>query len=124
MHYLFDTNNSNILYHNSNPGLDIILRDVLLQLQTKRSNSGSFSRGKTSYFHRIKSIDVMNHIGTNNNLAIENNTVMIGLLDACIKNLQDQGMKKMFIDGISSELDALKQLGKFLDSQKKKTPLC
>lgn len=61
----------------------------------------------------------MNHIGTNNNLAIENNTVMIGLLDACIKNLQDQGMKKMFIDGISSELDALKQLGKFLDSQKK-----
>ncbi|TVY17017.1 hypothetical protein LARI1_G005406 [Lachnellula arida] len=52
-------------------------------------------------------------------LPIENDTVMVGLLDACIKNLQDQGMKKMFIDGISSELDALKQLG-FLEWAKYK----
>ncbi|TVY29038.1 hypothetical protein LHYA1_G002266 [Lachnellula hyalina] len=52
-------------------------------------------------------------------LPIENNTVMVGLLDACIKNLQNQGMKRMFIDGISSELDALKQLG-FLEWAKYK----
>jgi len=68
--------------------------------------------------HGIKCIHVMNYMETDNYIAIENNTVMVGLLDACIKNLQNQGMKKMFIDGISSELDALKQLGRFLECRK------
>ena len=36
---------------------------------------------------------------------------MIGLLDACIQNLQAQGMRKMFLDGVSSGLEKLKALG-------------
>ncbi|KAF4628494.1 hypothetical protein G7Y89_g9651 [Cudoniella acicularis] len=37
---------------------------------------------------------------------------MNGLLDACVKNLQVQGMKRMFIDGVTAtEHDYLKQLG-------------
>jgi hypothetical protein len=36
---------------------------------------------------------------------------MIGLLDASIKNLQAQGMRKMFLDGVSSWLSDLKKLG-------------
>jgi hypothetical protein len=36
---------------------------------------------------------------------------MVGLLDACIKNLQAQGMRKMFLDGVSNGVDHLKMLG-------------
>jgi hypothetical protein len=38
--------------------------------------------------------------------------MMIGLLDACITNLQTQGMRKMFLDGVANGLDDLKALGK------------
>ncbi|KAH6684102.1 hypothetical protein B0J14DRAFT_646016 [Halenospora varia] len=35
-----------------------------------------------------------------------------GLLNACVNNLQNQGMRKMFMDGVSaSDLEPLKQLG-------------
>jgi len=37
----------------------------------------------------------------------------MGLFDACVKNLQEQGMKKMFLDGVSHGVDRLKQLGMF-----------
>jgi len=37
---------------------------------------------------------------------------MVGLLKACVQNLQAQGMKKMFLDGVSQGSDDLKQLGK------------
>jgi hypothetical protein len=38
---------------------------------------------------------------------------MGGLLDACKNNLQTQGMRKMFLDGVASGLDSLNQLGQF-----------
>jgi hypothetical protein len=38
---------------------------------------------------------------------------MGGLLDACKENLHTQGMRKMFLDGVASGLDALNQLGQF-----------
>lgn len=37
--------------------------------------------------------------------------VLGGLLDACVENLHDQGMKSMFIDGIGEEANALLKLG-------------
>ncbi|TVY81541.1 hypothetical protein LSUE1_G001883 [Lachnellula suecica] len=46
-------------------------------------------------------------------LPAENDAVMVGLLDACVKNLQTQGMRKMFLDGVASGLDPLKKLGRF-----------
>jgi hypothetical protein len=54
---------------------------------------------------------------TDNIPATENSVVVVGLLDACVKNLQNQGMKKMFIDGVAGDLDSLKQLGRFPESQ-------
>lgn len=50
-----------------------------------------------------------------NTPATEQNAVMVGLLDACVKNLQSQGMRKMFIDGVAGEVGSFKQLGKFLE---------
>lgn len=44
-------------------------------------------------------------------LVNERKHVISGLLEACLRNLQSQGMKKMFLDGVSSELDFLEQLG-------------
>lgn len=41
--------------------------------------------------------------------------MMVGLLDACIKNLKDQGMRRMFLDGVAKELDDFKRLGEFSD---------
>jgi hypothetical protein len=38
---------------------------------------------------------------------------MGGLLDACKNNLQAQGMRKMFLDGVASGLDSLNRLGQF-----------
>ena len=38
-------------------------------------------------------------------------SVILGLLDACVKNLRSQGMTKMFIDGVANDLDHLIQLG-------------
>lgn len=38
-------------------------------------------------------------------------STMVGLLDASIKNLQAQGMRKMFLDGVSNGLGDLKELG-------------
>ncbi|KAH7321555.1 hypothetical protein BKA65DRAFT_482010 [Rhexocercosporidium sp. MPI-PUGE-AT-0058] len=37
--------------------------------------------------------------------------VLGGLLDACVESLHDQGMKRMFIDGIGEEADVLLKLG-------------
>ncbi|KAG4437157.1 hypothetical protein IFR05_007359 [Cadophora sp. M221] len=37
--------------------------------------------------------------------------ILGGLLDACVENLHNQGMKKMFIDGIGEEANALLKLG-------------
>lgn len=48
---------------------------------------------------------------TNYNVAQGQETTIMGLFDACVKNLQDQGMKKMFLDGVSHGVDRLKQLG-------------
>lgn len=45
--------------------------------------------------------------------------MMGGLLDACVANLQDQGMKKMFIDGIAEGVGSLLRLGKAIDIMKK-----
>ncbi|KAL2067967.1 hypothetical protein VTL71DRAFT_16065 [Oculimacula yallundae] len=38
-------------------------------------------------------------------------TLSRGLLDACVENLHNQGIKKMFIDEISEEVDTLLKLG-------------
>lgn len=40
--------------------------------------------------------------------------LIIGLLDACVRNLQDQGMRKMFLDSVAEGLDGFKRLGEFL----------
>lgn len=41
-----------------------------------------------------------------------NNSTIVGLLDASIGNLQAQGMRKMFLDGVSNEVDNFKTLGR------------
>lgn len=38
--------------------------------------------------------------------------IVVGLLEACIKKLEIQGMRKVFLDGISSGVDDFKKLGK------------
>lgn len=49
---------------------------------------------------------------TDNSIATdEHHAIMGGLLDACKKNLQTQGMRKMFFDGVSEGLEPLTQLG-------------
>jgi len=60
---------------------------------------------------------VLIYMAADSILANENSAVVVGLLDACVKNLQNQGMKKLFIDGVAGELDSLKQLGKFPEPQ-------
>jgi hypothetical protein len=37
---------------------------------------------------------------------------MVGLLDVCVKNLQAQGMRRMFLDGVAQGLDELRLVGK------------
>jgi hypothetical protein len=41
---------------------------------------------------------------------------MVDLLDACVKNLQHQGMKRMFMDGVAGGLEELKWLGESLST--------
>ena len=89
--------------------LRIILRDISSLLLQRRQIL--LVAPNKEFIHK------MNYMETDNIPATENNAVMVGLLDACVKNLQNQGMKKMFIDGVASELDSLKQLGRFLESQ-------
>ena len=48
-------------------------------------------------------------------LAARQDGIFVGLLDACVKKLQEQGMRKMFMDGVTSGLDNLLQLGEFPD---------
>jgi hypothetical protein len=36
---------------------------------------------------------------------------MIPLLHACIRKLQEQGMKRLFLDAVTSNVDAFKHLG-------------
>jgi hypothetical protein len=38
--------------------------------------------------------------------------IMVPLLNACVKKLQEQGMRKMFLDGVVNHLESFKQLGK------------
>ncbi|KAE9374486.1 hypothetical protein N431DRAFT_455239 [Stipitochalara longipes BDJ] len=38
-------------------------------------------------------------------------SVIFGLLDACVENLRGQGMTKMFIDGVANDSDLLMQFG-------------
>jgi hypothetical protein len=37
---------------------------------------------------------------------------MVPLLNACVEKLQEQGMRKMFLDGVVNHLESFKQLGK------------
>lgn len=37
---------------------------------------------------------------------------MIPLLNACIRKLQEQGMKQLFLDAVTSNVDSFKQLGR------------
>jgi hypothetical protein len=37
---------------------------------------------------------------------------MVPLLNACIQKLQEQGMKKLFLDAVAEKVDSLKQLGR------------
>lgn len=39
---------------------------------------------------------------------------MIPLLNACIRKLQEQGMKRLFLDAVASNVDAFKHLGRSL----------
>jgi hypothetical protein len=39
---------------------------------------------------------------------------MIPLLNACIRKLQEQGMKRLFLDAVTSNVDAFKHLGRSL----------
>jgi hypothetical protein len=48
---------------------------------------------------------------SNSSVVPRQDSTMVGLLDASIKNLQAQGMRKMFLDGVSSWLSDLKKLG-------------
>ena len=37
---------------------------------------------------------------------------MVSLLDACVNNLRQQGMRRMFLDGVAApSLDSLQELG-------------
>ena len=38
---------------------------------------------------------------------------MEGLLNACVNTLHEQGMTRMFIDGVAGEVDHLKRLGMY-----------
>jgi hypothetical protein len=38
-------------------------------------------------------------------------SVIFGLLDASVENLQSQGMTKMFLDGVANDSDLFMQLG-------------
>lgn len=49
---------------------------------------------------------------TDNHSGDKRDTILDGLLDACVVNLQSQGMKKMFLDGITEGASDLLQLGK------------
>lgn len=40
-------------------------------------------------------------------------SIVVGLLDASIRNLQAQGMKRMFLDGISNGLTNFEALGRY-----------
>ena len=44
-------------------------------------------------------------------IASKRDSAIVGLLDACVKNLQHQGMRRMFMDGVASGLEEFKQLG-------------
>lgn len=48
---------------------------------------------------------------SNSPIVPRQDSIMIGLLEASINNLQAQGMRKMFLDGVSSGLSDLKKLG-------------
>lgn len=37
---------------------------------------------------------------------------MVPLLNACIRKLQEQGMKQLFVDAVTSNVDSFNQLGK------------
>jgi hypothetical protein len=53
-------------------------------------------------------------------------TLMIPLLNACVEKLRLQSMKKMFIDGISSDvpvLDGFKSLGMLIQNLFRENPL-
>lgn len=39
-------------------------------------------------------------------------SIATGLLDACVKSLHSQGMRKIFLDGISAGIDDLRRLGR------------
>lgn len=43
--------------------------------------------------------------------AAKRDTIMRGILNACVENLQMQGMKKMFIDGVADGLEEFTKLG-------------
>jgi hypothetical protein len=43
-------------------------------------------------------------------------TVVNGIIDTCVRYLQEQGMRKMFIDGVTDGLDSLGRLGRAIHS--------
>jgi methyl coenzyme M reductase gamma subunit len=45
-------------------------------------------------------------------------SVIFGLLDASVENLRSQGMTKMFIDGVATNLDLLVKLGEPLSTSR------
>jgi hypothetical protein len=56
------------------------------------------------------------HFWTDIQAAPKKDSVIIGLLDASLKNLRSQGMTKMFIDGVTDDLDHLTTLGEIPNS--------
>ena len=50
-------------------------------------------------------------------IAARRDVIMVPLLGACVKKLQEQGMRKMFLDAVTSNVDGFKQLGMDLPSQ-------
>ena len=44
-------------------------------------------------------------------LVSRRDAVLVGLLNACVKKLQNEGMSKIFLDGVSGGVDGFKLLG-------------
>lgn len=60
-----------------------------------------------------RTLSLFRHILTDNStfVAAKRDVLMIPLLHACIRKLQDQAMKKMFLDAVSSNVEGFRKLG-------------
>jgi hypothetical protein len=53
-------------------------------------------------------------------LVTRSNSLMILLLNACIRKLQEQGVKRLFLDAVTSNVDAFKLLSKLFQNDRQR----